>query len=102
MRESLLSLFGEQDLPRNCYYGDGSIIEDSTIDHISEVYRTAAVAFPWRMGDVLMVDNMLVAHARNPYRGSRKILVAMGEMTCKPGNTVCTLETEKMAGVKNR
>jgi hypothetical protein len=27
-----------------------------------------------------MLDNMLVAHARNPYEGPRKILVAMGEM----------------------
>jgi hypothetical protein len=27
-----------------------------------------------------MLDNMLVAHARKPYRGPRKIVVAMGEM----------------------
>ena len=39
------------------------------------------VQFQWREGDVLMVDNMLVAHARNPYQGARKIVVAMGEMT---------------------
>jgi hypothetical protein len=25
----------------------------------------------------LVLDNMLVAHARSPYRGDRKILVAM-------------------------
>jgi hypothetical protein len=27
-----------------------------------------------------MFDNMLVAHARNPYRGERKIVVAMAEI----------------------
>jgi hypothetical protein len=27
-----------------------------------------------------MLDNMLTAHGRNPYVGSRKIVVAMGEM----------------------
>lgn len=35
---------------------------------------------PWREGDVLMVDDMLVAPARNPFEGERKIVVAMGEM----------------------
>ena len=86
MRESMASLFSEADLPRSCYYGDGSLIDDSTIERISEVYRGAAVAVQWHIGDVLMVDNMLVAHARQPYQGSRKILVAMGEMMRKPEN----------------
>jgi hypothetical protein len=27
-----------------------------------------------------MLDNMLVAHSRNPFVGPRKIVVAMGEM----------------------
>jgi alpha-ketoglutarate-dependent taurine dioxygenase len=44
------------------------------------VYWDTAVSFPWREGDVLMNDNMLVAHARNPYQGERKIVVAMAEM----------------------
>jgi len=82
-RESLLSLLGEQDLPRNCYYGDGSVIEDSVIEEIGEVYRKTAVSFPWQQGDILMVDNMLVAHARNPYVGPRKITVTMGGMIRK-------------------
>jgi len=79
-RENMLSLFQEQDLPRNVYYGDGSVIEDVVVDEIREVYERAAVRFGWREGDVLMVDNMLVAHARAPFVGSRKIVVAMGEM----------------------
>jgi hypothetical protein len=38
------------------------------------------VRFTWRQGDVVMLDNMLVAHARDPYEGERKIVVAMAEM----------------------
>ena len=34
-----------------------------------------------RTGDLIVLDNMLVAHARRPFEGSRKILVAMGDMT---------------------
>jgi amino acid adenylation domain-containing protein len=80
-RESLLSMFAPEDLPRNCYYGDGSLIDATIVDHISDVYRQSAVAFPWRERDVLMVDNMLVAHGRRPFVGPRRIAVAMGEMT---------------------
>jgi hypothetical protein len=29
---------------------------------------------------VVMLDNMLAAHARDPYEGPRKIVVAMGAM----------------------
>ncbi len=80
-RESLLTLFSEEDLPRNCYYGDGTPIEDSVIDEICQVYQKLEVCFPWQQGDVLVLDNILAAHARNPYLGERKLLVAMGELT---------------------
>jgi hypothetical protein len=29
---------------------------------------------------VILLDNMLAAHARDPFEGPRKIVVAMGEM----------------------
>ncbi|MEP6515217.1 amino acid adenylation domain-containing protein [Microcoleus vaginatus] len=80
VRNSLLSVFGEGNLPRNVYYGDGTPIEDSVMAEIQAVYQQATVSFPWQAGDILMLDNMLAAHSRNPFVGSRKIVVAMGEM----------------------
>lgn len=79
-RESLLSLFGEADLPRQVYFGDGTAIPDTIVDHVRAVYDRAAAGFDWRQHDVLLVDNMLVAHGRDPFVGPRKIAVAMGEM----------------------
>ena len=79
-RTSLLQLFHEEDLPRNCYYGDGSLIEDSVMHEILSVYEKLEVAFPWEAGDVVLLDNVLTAHGRNPYKGERKQLVALGEM----------------------
>jgi len=35
--------------------------------------------FPWQRSQVLMLDNMLVAHARQPFVGARKIVVGMAE-----------------------
>ena len=80
VRQSLLSVFGENKLPRNVYYGDETPIEESVMQEIGAIYRKAQVSFPWQQGDILMLDNMLTAHSRNPYVGSRKIVVAMGEL----------------------
>ena len=79
-RESMLRLFAEEDLPRRCYYGDGSPIEDSVMMEILEVYRELEVSFSWQEGDILMLDNVLTAHARNRFTGTRKLLVALGDM----------------------
>jgi amino acid adenylation domain-containing protein len=80
VRESLLSVFSAENLPRNVYYGDGSPLEPEDIEAINRAYQQASISFPWQKGDVLMLDNMLTAHSRNPYKGDRKIVVAMGEM----------------------
>ena len=76
----MLSMFKEEDLPRHVYYGDGTPIEDSVVAEISEIYEQQAVRFQWQPGDVIVLDNMLVAHARDPFEGTRKILVAMAEI----------------------
>jgi alpha-ketoglutarate-dependent taurine dioxygenase len=80
VRKALTIAFAEDDLPRNCYYGDGSQIDDSAMHAILDVYRRFEVSFPWQSGDVLLLDNLLTAHGRNPYSGERKQLVAMGEL----------------------
>lgn len=80
-RESFLSSFSQEDLPRNCYYGDGTLIEDSVMAEICKIYQELEVTFPWQQGDILLLDNLLTAHARNPFIGERQLLVAMGEMT---------------------
>jgi Taurine catabolism dioxygenase TauD, TfdA family len=79
-RTALRQLFADEDLPRNVYFGDGTPIPDQVIERIGEVYEELCVEAPWQKGDLIALDNMLVAHARRPFVGERKILVAMGEM----------------------
>lgn len=79
-RASLLSIFKEEDLPRQVLFGDGSRISDGVMKYLGDLYWQTAVAAPWQEGDMVLLDNMLVAHARNPYTGQRKIVVGMGEM----------------------
>ena len=80
VRESLLNTVGEERLPRNVYYRDGTSIEDAVMAEVDAVYQQAKVSFSWQEGDIMMLDNMLVAHGRNPFEGERKIVVALGEM----------------------
>ncbi|WP_434711740.1 non-ribosomal peptide synthase/polyketide synthase [Pseudomonas sp. D3-27] len=80
VRQDLLSMYGLDRMPRHVYYGDGTPIEDEVMARIGELYEACAVRFDWRKGDVILLDNMLVAHARDPFEGPRKIVVAMGDM----------------------
>lgn len=81
VRESLESLYDDEEMPRNCFYGDGEIIEDEIMEAICGAYEDLQTYFPWQVGDVMLVDNVLAAHARNAYAGERKLLVALGELT---------------------
>jgi hypothetical protein len=79
-RTALRQLFDDQDLPRNVYYGDGTVIPDNVIARISAVYEEICFETLWQPGDLIALDNMLVSHARRPFGGERKVLVAMGDM----------------------
>jgi alpha-ketoglutarate-dependent taurine dioxygenase len=79
VRAALLEEFGDDELPRNALFGDGTPIEDSVLDEIRELYEQSAVRFPWQKGDILLLDNFLVSHGREPFMGERSILVAMAE-----------------------
>ncbi|WP_338477064.1 amino acid adenylation domain-containing protein [Pseudomonas khavaziana] len=95
VREDLLALFGEQRMPRHVYYGDGSPIEDEVMALVGELYEACAVRFDWQKGDVILLDNMLAAHARDPFEGPRKIVVAMGEMIERSALQAAHSETAK-------
>lgn len=75
--ETLRWLVGEDNLPTNAYYGDGLPIEAESLQAERKLFWDEATLFEWREGDVLMLDNRLVAHGRRAFKGERRILVAM-------------------------
>lgn len=77
IRNLLLDEFGEEGLPHNASYGDGEPIPERHLDAIRHVLEAISVAHSWRHGDVLVVDNVTTLHGRAPYRGERRVLVAM-------------------------
>lgn len=66
-------------LTSETFFGDGSeITYDEYID-IKNAYMKNIVTFPYEKGDVIFLDNMLVAHGRRPYKGDRIIATAIIE-----------------------
>lgn len=57
-------------------FADGSEIPRSYVEHVEQVIWNNLIANPWKLGDVLMIDNFSTSHGRLPYRGPRDILVA--------------------------
>lgn len=79
LRDALFSEFAEEDLPYNTYYGDGSRIETSVLESLCEAYQQETITFSWQQSDILMLDNMLVAHGRAAFSGPRQIVVGMAD-----------------------
>jgi alpha-ketoglutarate-dependent taurine dioxygenase len=67
----------EDKLPQNATFADATPIPPEYLETIRDVTRKQMILFDWQKGDLLMVDNMLTAHGRMPFKGPRRILVAM-------------------------
>ncbi|HEV3041431.1 MAG TPA: TauD/TfdA family dioxygenase [Candidatus Angelobacter sp.] len=80
MLAELRLVVDDEDLPYNTFYGDGSPIEAEVLDLLRSAYFHETRIFPWRPSDILLLDNMMVAHGRQPFEGPRQILVGMSEL----------------------
>ncbi|ERN42083.1 putative taurine catabolism dioxygenase [Rubidibacter lacunae KORDI 51-2] len=65
--------------PRNAYFGDGGEISEEILEAIRAAFAAETVVFPWQAGDVLLLDNMAVAHGRRPFSGPRRVLAGMAD-----------------------
>lgn len=84
--EALLSL-GKDQLPNNTYYADGSDLEPALLEELRSAYLAEQVSFRWHAGDILLLDNMLVAHGRESFSPPREVVVGMAEPTRDESNS---------------
>jgi alpha-ketoglutarate-dependent taurine dioxygenase len=88
IRDVLVSEFGAGNLPFNTAFGDGEPLTEAEVEALNAAYAKATRRESWQVGDLMIVDNILAAHGRDPFRGDRKIVVAMGEPVavedCRP------------------
>ena len=74
---SQLSTMDEKDYPRNVFLGTGEPINPDHLEKVRAAFESAKLRFDWMPGDMVLIDNLLAAHGRDPYKGARKIMVAM-------------------------
>jgi alpha-ketoglutarate-dependent taurine dioxygenase len=95
VREYLLDVYGPDGLPFNTRFGNSEPISEDIIALLNEVYEAHTLRTPWEPGDLMLVDNISMAHSREAYAGHREILVGMAE----PRN-VFHLETHAQNGAR--
>ena len=57
--------------------GDGSPVNGQALLATAQAMEEECVNIPWQKGDVLLIDNQLVLHARRSFSGPRRILASI-------------------------
>lgn len=77
IQDSVRANIDERDWPTHTFFGDGGGIPDEIVEEIGNAYKAEAVRFEWQKGDILLLDNMRVAHGREPFTGDRIVRTIM-------------------------
>ncbi|MEW2484820.1 TauD/TfdA family dioxygenase [Streptomyces sp. NPDC048411] len=77
--KELAEILSEDELPQSVTFADGSPIPAEYVIQVRDRGLEAAVDVDWRAGDLLLIDNVLLAHGRRPFTGDRRVLVAMSD-----------------------
>ncbi|MBV9510691.1 MAG: TauD/TfdA family dioxygenase [Caulobacteraceae bacterium] len=64
-------------LPYVTTFADGGPIPNEAVAAIRQTLAGLEVAFPWRKGDLMLLDNFLTFHGRSPFTGRRDVQVAL-------------------------
>jgi len=88
IREYLTDVYGADSLPFTTTHGDGTPISAEVIATINQAYQDTTRREPWQDGDVLLVDNIRMAHSREAYGGEREIVVILGNPTRLAGHVM--------------
>ena len=67
----------DEALGSHACYGDGSEIPIEDLASVRAACKTSERLFSWQAGDLLILDNILTMHGRKPFKGERRVLVAM-------------------------
>jgi Taurine catabolism dioxygenase TauD, TfdA family len=94
VREYLVDMYGEDGLPFTTRFGNGDAVGADVVQLINEVYEAHTARERWQAGDLLLVDNVRTAHARERFAGPREVVVAMADAVrlteCSPTIEVTT------------
>mgnify|MGYP001024151141 CR=1 FL=1 len=67
----------EQTYPSGAYLGDGSELSPEEDAELCKIVDRFTYAWPWRDGDIMILDNLTTGHGRNPFSGTRATEVSL-------------------------
>ncbi|TDZ30167.1 Clavaminate synthase-like protein [Colletotrichum spinosum] len=69
-------------------YGDGSPIPEKYLEHLAKITDEIRVLHKWQQGDILVYDNIIAQHGRQPWQGEqsdRVVLASLFDGASVPG-----------------
>jgi alpha-ketoglutarate-dependent taurine dioxygenase len=79
-REIAAVISAKQEQPSGHFLDNGEKLTADEAKTIRSIFDEIEIAWPWQNGDVMILDNLQVAHGRNPFTGPREIMVALLEV----------------------
>lgn len=79
LRNMLLEANLRDQVPYDTAFGSGEPISEDMVRHLMACYESETLIWKWQQGDVLLLDNMLMAHGRMPFTGKRRVLTGMAD-----------------------
>ena len=58
-------------------FADGELMQENDVMTCAKILDESCVSFPWAQGDILLIDNRQVLHARKSFEPPRRILAAL-------------------------
>ena len=56
---------------------DGEMMDPETMRQLIEAMDELCINFPWHSGDAMWVNNFTTMHARQPFKGERRVLASI-------------------------
>lgn len=65
------------DPTKSLRHGDDTPLDVASVEHAVELAYEITHDLAWHVGDVALVDNLMVMHGRRPFTGSRSVLASL-------------------------
>lgn len=75
----LAGRIGHDRMPHAARWGDGAEVEPELAEELVALYRECAIRTRWNRNDVMIIDNLRLAHGRESFEGKRDVAVLMLE-----------------------